>query len=104
MKFLSSNKNKAMIFVLLVIFCTFFLIYMQKKYFIKEENVILKNDTKTHIINSNAITMMYETVSGSGEYQTITDTSWPQEGYIFNERYLDVKMVELLLGIAKQIE
>lgn len=104
MKFLSSNKKVVMICVLLVIFCTFFLIYMQKKYFIKEENVILKNDTKTHIINSNAITMMYETVSGSGEYQTITDTSWPQEGYIFNERYLDVKMVELLLGIAKQIE
>ena len=86
MKYLTSNKNTVMICVLLVIFCTFFLLYMQKKYFIKEENVILKNDTKIHIINSNAITMMYETVSGSGEYQTTTDTSWPQEGYIFNER------------------
>ena len=85
MKFLSSNKKVVMICVLLVIFCTFFLLYMQKKYFIKEENVILKNDTKIHIINSNAITMMYETVSGSGEYQTTTDTLWPQEGYVFNE-------------------
>ena len=86
MKFLSSNKKVVMICVLLVIFCTFILIYIQKKYLVKEENIILKNDTKTHIINSNAITMMYETVSGSGEYQTTTDTSWPQEGYIFNER------------------
>lgn len=86
MKYLTSNKNTVMWCVLLVIFCTFFLIYMQKKYFIKEKNIILKNDTKTHIINSNAITMMYETVSGSGEYQSTTDTSWPQEGYVFNER------------------
>ena len=86
MKFLSSNKNKAMICVLLVIFCKFFIIYIQKKYFIKKENIILKNDTGVHVINSNAITMMYETALGSGEYETTTDTSWPQEGYVFNER------------------
>ena len=50
-----------------------------------DEKEILQNKTNSnYIINSNAITMMYET--GSGEYQTTTDTSWPQEGYIFNER------------------
>ena len=86
MKYLTSNKNTVMICVLLVIFCTFFLVYIQNEYFIKEKNIILKNDTKTHIINSNAITMMYETASGSGEYETTTDTLWPREGYIFNER------------------
>ena len=86
MKFLSSNKKVVMICVLLVIFCSFFLVYIQNEYFIKEKNIILKSDTETHIINSNAITMMYETVSGSGEYQTTTDTLWPQEGYVFNER------------------
>ena len=29
---------------------------------------------------------MYETSAGSGEYQVSRDTSWPQEGYIFNEQ------------------
>ena len=37
------------------------------------------------MVNSNALTMMYETSSGSGEYEVSSDTSWPQEGYIFNE-------------------
>ncbi len=52
-----------------------------------DEKEILHNITNSnYIINSNAITMMYETEAGSGEYHTTTNTSWPQEGYIFNER------------------
>ena len=55
--------------------------------FPKTNKEILVNDKENnYLINSNAITMMYETSEGSGEYQTISDTSWPQEGYIFNER------------------
>ncbi len=55
--------------------------------FPKSNKEILVNDKENnYLINSNAITMMYETSEGSGEYQTTTDTSWPQEGYIFNER------------------
>ncbi len=30
--------------------------------------------------------MMYETEENSGEYEVSSDTSWPQEGYVFNER------------------
>lgn len=29
---------------------------------------------------------MYETEAGSGEYQISTDNTWPQEGYVFNEK------------------
>ena len=29
--------------------------------------------------------MMYETDYNSGEYQVSSDTSWPQDGYTFNE-------------------
>lgn len=46
-----------------------------------DEKEILHNNT-----NSNAITMMYETEAGSEEYQTTNDTSWPGDGYVFNER------------------
>ena len=38
------------------------------------------------IVSSNALTMMYETEAGSGEYQVTSDTTWPQEGYTFNEQ------------------
>ena len=82
----------------------FFLVYIQNEYFIKEKNIILKNDTKTHIINSNAITMMYETVSGSGEYETTTDTLCLGKDIFLMKDYQAVRMVELLLGIARQIK
>ena len=32
------------------------------------------------------MSMMYETASGSGEYMVASDNTWPQEGYVFNER------------------
>ena len=53
----------------------------------KENNkTILENtDINSQIINNNALTMMYETEAGSGEYQVSSDTSWPQSGYVFNE-------------------
>ena len=45
---------------------------------------VLSNNSSQQITNFNAITMMYETESGSGEYKVASDTSWPLEGYIFN--------------------
>ena len=55
--------------------------------FPKSDKEILVNDKENnYLINSNAITMMYETEADSGEYQTTSDTLWPGEGYVFNER------------------
>ena len=49
--------------------------------------IVISNESisKNNIINSNALTMMYETEAGSGEYQVTSDTMWPQSGYVFNE-------------------
>ena len=47
---------------------------------------VITNETEEKIMNTNALTMMYETEAGSGEYQVTSDTTWPQEGYVFNER------------------
>ena len=44
---------------------------------------VLVNSTK-QLINSNALTMMYETEENSGEYQVADSNSWPGEGYMFN--------------------
>lgn len=47
---------------------------------------IYKNLKSTDtILNTNALTMMYETDYQSGEYQVSSESTWPQDGYVFNE-------------------
>ncbi len=48
------------------------------------ENVVISNESNKQLMNTNALTMMYETEAGSGEYQIASDTTWPLEGYTFN--------------------
>ena len=48
--------------------------------------VVITNDKEEKVMNTNALTMMYETEAGSGEYMVSSDSTWPQEGYVFNER------------------
>ena len=47
--------------------------------------VISSEEGNKSIVNTNALTMMYETEAGSGEYQVSSDTTWPQDDYVFNE-------------------
>ena len=49
------------------------------------ERVVISNEESKQLMNTNALTMMYEIEAGSGEYQVTSDTTWPQEGYVFNE-------------------
>ena len=49
-----------------------------------ETREVLENVQSNKMVSENTLTMMYETEVGSGEYQVSSDTSWPQEGYIFN--------------------
>ena len=51
----------------------------------KENNIISNVEKDTEVINSNMITMMYETEAGTGVYEETKDTTWPESGYIFNE-------------------
>ena len=51
----------------------------------KENNIISNTNKDTEVINSNMITMMYETEAGTGIYEETKDTTWPENGYIFNE-------------------
>ncbi len=48
-------------------------------------NIISNINKDKQVINSNMITMMYETEAGSGEYTETKDNTWPESGYIFNE-------------------
>ena len=48
-------------------------------------NVIIESGKSNQFVSTNSLTMMYETGPDTGEYQVSSDTSWPQEGYTFNE-------------------
>ena len=50
------------------------------------DRVIYIDEKSNQVVNTNALTMMYETEAGSGEYQVSNDTNLPQEGYSFNEK------------------
>ena len=76
-------KKKKIVIFSIVIVILFLVISLLRN---NNKTVLINDKENNYLINSNAITMMYETETGSGEYQTTTDTSWPQEGYIFNER------------------
>ena len=57
-------------------------------YFEKSDNNvnIMQNINKdSQVINTNMLTLMYETNAGSGIYEETKDTTWPDSGYIFNE-------------------
>ena len=51
----------------------------------ENKNVLSNTNKDKQVINSNMITMMYETDAGTGIYEETKDTTWPESGYIFNE-------------------
>ena len=62
-----------------------FIIGVYFYYYSDNEKYVLENSKSKQIINSNSLTLMYETEEDSGEYQVSSDNTWPQEGYAFNE-------------------
>ena len=74
---------RKIIFIIPLILC--FLISFMVINFGDSERTIFENSINDYIIKTNALTMMYETEVGSGEYQISNDNSWPGDEYIFNE-------------------
>ena len=48
----------------------------------QKENAI--KETEKPITNSNMLTMMLETEAGTGNYEEVKQSEWPQDGYVFN--------------------
>lgn len=62
---------------------TFMFIYNMDN---KENNMMENiNSNSINIANNSFLTMMLETESGSGVYKTSASSTWPGEGYVFNE-------------------
>lgn len=66
--------------LILILFCFIY------TYDFNENSKILKGsfNNQKEINTDNALALMYEIDAGSGEYQTSSDTTWPEEGYVFN--------------------
>lgn len=76
-------KRIIFIFSIIIIFSIITIICLQSN-----DKVIFKsgNINDNRVVNSNVLTMMYETEASSGEYAVSSDISWPQKGYVFNEQ------------------
>lgn len=53
-------------------------------YFANNQKVVLVSESKEESLNTDALTILYETSAESGEYQATSDTSWLTDGYKFN--------------------
>ena len=58
-----------------------FVISSKKNNFYEEST----DNIKKRIIQENTLSMMLETEAGSGNYEMTTASSWPTDGYVFNE-------------------
>ena len=72
--------KKSIIFICCLIFLILFGISS-----IYDEPEVISSGISKSVMNSNTLTMMYETDYQSGEYQVSSDTTWPESGYTFNE-------------------
>ena len=75
------KKINTLIMTLLIISNAYF---MYNTYYLKKEVLSYKENIK--INKNNMLSMMLETDSGSGQYEMTSLSSWPTNGYVFNEQ------------------
>ena len=77
-------KKKISVFLSCVFIFLVAILFTFNNYYASKEVII--NEKNSYLNTDNMMSMMYETSSGSGEYMVVSDNTWPQEGYVFNER------------------
>ena len=77
-------KKKISVFLSCVFIFLVAILFTFNNYYASKEVII--NEKNSYLNTDNMMSMMYETASGSGEYMVASDNTWPQEGYVFNER------------------
>ncbi len=77
-------KKKIIVFLSCVFIFLVAILFTFNNYYASKEVII--NEKNSYLNTDNMMSMMYETASGSGEYMVASDNTWPQEGYVFNER------------------
>ena len=76
------KKKKALITLSVVgVFILSFIIYN----YINTDGVVIASGKSEPYVNNDMFSLMLETEIGSGEYQVSDSTTWPSDGYIYNE-------------------
>ena len=79
----STKKLYSILTAIILVITTIIVILLTNN---NTNKVIVSNEESNQLINTNALTMMYETEYHSGEYQVSSDITWPKDGYVFNEQ------------------
>ena len=81
---MTNYLKKHLLFI--VLFCIILFALLFILLFNKSNNDIISNDNNiVNNTNNGMFAIMLETEAGSGEYQESTSSTWPGDGYIFNE-------------------
>ena len=78
--------RKRNIIIISSLIILFFLVALINLFYVNKSQEVYENEKSNNYISENILTMMYETAEGSGEYVVASDTTWPQDGYAFNEQ------------------
>lgn len=78
--------RKRNIIIISSLIILFFLVALINLFYVNKSQEVYENEKSNNYISENILTMMYETAEGSGEYVVASDTTWPQDGYTFNEQ------------------
>ena len=76
------SKKKVVVFSLVL---GMFLITLIITNYISNDGVIIASGKSEPYVNNDMFSLMLETEIGSGEYQVSDSTTWPEDGYIYNE-------------------
>ena len=77
--------KKTMVILGVLVVVLFASIFYFFSYDCDHNTYISSNSNKKDILKEESLSMMLETEVGSGEYEMVTQSSWPTEGYIFNK-------------------
>ena len=86
--------------IILVIFLIIIILLIDNN----TKRIVISNEESKQLMNTNALTMMYETEAGSGEYQVTSDTTWHRMDMFLMKFCQNVKMEVKCIGIVKLIE
>ena len=75
-----NNKNKILTIVLIILIIGF----VVEKINVNKTDVYEEQNKSSIKKNKNTLSMNLEQTAGAGDYKTVTQSSWPTEGYKFN--------------------
>ena len=75
------KKKYAILTIIIILFVTTFIGFKS----LKQNNIYKEENTNKPVKITKGISMNLEQTAGAGDYKTVTQSTWPTDGYIFNE-------------------